>query len=53
MIKYKLDEVINEEVNTMIWDIRIFLVGNENYEFKTNQQYLEFEALFRGHIIMD
>ena len=29
------------------------MVGNENYEFETNQQYLGFEALFRGHVITD
>ena len=45
MIKCKLEEVINNEINTIIRDIRIFLVGNETYDFETNQ--------FQGYIIID
>ena len=36
MTKHKSDEVTNKEVNIMIQDIRMFLVGNKNYEFETN-----------------
>ena len=43
------DNISEEEINTMIKDIRNFLVNRENYE--TNQQYLEFEVLFRSYII--
>ena len=37
MIKCKLEEVINNGVNTIIINIRIFLVSNEIYNFETNQ----------------
>ena len=44
------DNVSEEEIVTMIKDIWNFLVNREE-NYKTNQQYLGFEALFRAYIM--
>ena len=38
-----------KEVMQMINDIRKYLINRNDY--KTNQQYIGFKALFRGHVI--
>ena len=51
LIDTKNKSMSNEEISTIIHDIRMFLVGQDN--FKSNQQFIGFEALFRGYIITD
>ena len=49
LITAKNNQILEEEVNIMIKDIRNFLINRDNY--KTNQQYLGFKALFCGFVI--
>ena len=51
LTKHKHPIVLDEEIEKMIHDIRILLVGNK--ELQTNQQYIGFEAIFRGYTIVD
>jgi len=50
-MKNKGDQVTEREVDKIIKDIRNFLAGRE--EFLTNQQYISFEAMFRGYLLKD
>jgi len=49
--KTKYPDVMDKEIESMIRDVRRYL-ANRGKGFKTNQQYLGMQALFRGYAII-
>ena len=47
--RVKHEDVIDDEIENIIYDIRQYLVNREN--FSTNQQYIGFKVLFRRYAV--